>query len=307
MLRLFAGNSNKPLATSVAAALGRPLNNILCDRFPDGEIKVRILDDVRGADVFVIQSTNSNDALMELLIIADALRRASANRITAVLPYFGYARQDRKHEGRVPITAKLVANLIVTSGIERLLTIDLHAMQIQGFFDIPVDHLGALPVQLEYLRSLELEKPIVMCPDIGSIKIADAVARRLGFPLAILDKRRLSDSETSVSNVIGEIEGHDVIIVDDMISTAGSMASAVKTVLARGAKKVRALASHAVLCGDAYNRLETAGLTELAFTDTVPMKKTFQTLPTRILPVSGMLAEAIRRIHNNQSVSTLFV
>src|SRR5258708_23899379 len=217
-MRIFSGNANRPLAQAIADATGSRLGEMTCDRFPDGEVKVHIHEDVRGADVFVVQPTTTNDFLMELLIIADALRRASAARITAVVPYFGYARQDRKHEGRVPITAKLVANIMTTAGIHRLLTIDLHAQQIQGFFDLPVDHLTAMPVQLEYLRGLGLHDPVVVSPDTGSIKLADKVAKALGAKLAIIDKRRLGDTKTEVANVIGEIGNRDVIIIDDMIT-----------------------------------------------------------------------------------------
>jgi len=288
---------------------------MMCGRFPDGEVKVQIEEDVRGADCYVVQSTHSNDFLMELLVIVDALRRASARRITAVVPYFGYARQDRKHSGRVPITAKLVANLMTTAGITRLVTIDLHAMQIQGFFDIPVDHLQALPVrpgeklpvQLGYLQSLQLEDTVVVSPDTGSIKIADGLARRMGAGLAIIDKRRTGDSQTEVANVIGEIGGRDVIIIDDMITTAGSMTNAVKTAASRGAKRIVPVTSHAVLCGDAFDRLAGCDIHELVCTDTIPLKRRFAELPITVLSMAGLLGEAINRIHHNQSVSALFV
>jgi ribose-phosphate pyrophosphokinase len=306
-MRIFAGNSNPALAQKIASALDCALGELTCDRFPDGEIKVQVHEDVRGADVYVVQTTNTNDALMELLIIADALRRASAWRITAVIPYFGYARQDRKHEGRVPITAKLVANLIATAGIERVLTVDLHAMQIQGFFDIPVDHLQALPVQLEFIRGLDLHDPVVVSPDTGSIKIADKMARHLGAGLAIIDKRRLGDSSTIVANVIGSINGHDVIIVDDMITTAGSITAAISTARERGARQVLPMATHGVLCGDAYDRLRRIGLDRLIITDTHPLREGYRDLPITVLSVANLLAEAIRRIHTNLSVSSLFV
>ena len=306
-MRLFSGNANRPLALAIAEAVGTPLGEMTCGRFPDGEVKVQIQEDVRGCDVFVIQPTTSNDYLMELLVIADALRRASAMRITAVVPYFGYARQDRKHEGRVPITAKLVANLITTAGINRLVTVDLHAQQIQGFFDVPVDHLTALPVLLAYLQSLQLADPVVVSPDTGSIKLADRVARRLGAKLAIIDKRRTGDSKTEVANVIGEIGERDAIIVDDMITTAGSITNAIRTARQYGARRVIPVATHGVLCGEAFERLSEVGLDELVVTDTIPLKRRYAELPIRVLSVAPLLGEGIRRIHTNQSVSSLFV
>jgi ribose-phosphate pyrophosphokinase len=306
-MRIFSGNANRPLAQAIADAVGSRLGEMTCDRFPDGEIKVQIQEDVRGADVFVVQPTTTNDFLMELLIIADALRRASAKRITAVVPYFGYARQDRKHDGRVPITAKLVANIMTTSGIQRLLTLDLHAQQIQGFFDVPVDHLTALPVQLEYLSSLNLGDTVVVSPDTGSIKLADRVAKALRAKLAIIDKRRLGDSKTEVANVIGDIGDRNVIIIDDMITTAGSMTNAIKTARTHGAKRVIPVTTHAVLCGDAFERLSQVQLDELVITDSIPLKRRFADLPIKVLCVAPLLGEAIKRIHTNQSVSSLFV
>ncbi|MBA3698925.1 MAG: ribose-phosphate pyrophosphokinase [Planctomycetes bacterium] len=306
-MRIFSGNANRPLAQAIADAVGVRLGELNCNRFPDGEVKVQIMEDVRGADVFVVQPTTTNDFLMELLVITDALRRASASRITAVVPYFGYARQDRKHEGRVPITAKLVANLMVTAGIHRVLTVDLHAQQIQGFFDVPVDHLMARPVQLEYLMSLKLTDPVVLSPDTGSIKLADRVAKALGVPLAIIDKRRTGDSQTEVANVIGEIGAREAIIIDDMITTAGSMTNAIKTARQFGAKRVIPVCTHAVLCGDAYERLSGVGLDELVITDTIPLKRRFADLPVKVLSLAPLLGAAIKNIHTNQSVSSLFV
>lgn len=306
-MRIFSGNANRPLAQAIADAIGVRLGEMNCNRFPDGEVKVQVMEDVRGADVFVVQPTTTNDFLMELLVITDALRRASAARITAVVPYFGYARQDRKHEGRVPITAKLVANLMVTAGIQRVLTVDLHAQQIQGFFDVPVDHLLARPVQLEYLTSLKLTDPVVVSPDTGSIKLADRVAKTLGVPLAIIDKRRTGDSQTEVANVIGEIGAREAIIVDDMITTAGSMTNAIKTARQFGAKRVIPVCTHAVLCGDAYERLSSVGLDELVITDTIPLKRRFADLPVKVLSLAPLLGAAIKNIHTNQSVSSLFV
>jgi ribose-phosphate pyrophosphokinase len=305
-LRIFSGNGNRPLASAVAARLGTRLGEMTCARFPDGEVKTQIHEDVRGSDVFVVQSTTSNDFLMELLVIADALRRASAARITAVVPYFGYARQDRKHEGRVPITAKLVANIMVTAGIQRLLTVDLHAQQIQGFFDVPVDHLTALPVQIAYLKGLNLHNPVILSPDTGSIKLADRVSRAVGARLAIIDKRRTADNKTEVANVIGDIGDSDVVIVDDMITTAGSMTNAVRTAREKGARRVFPVTTHAVFCGEAYDRLSSADLDTLAVTDTIPLKRRYAELPITVLSLDALLGDAISRIHTNQSVSALF-
>ncbi len=306
-LRIVSGNGNRPLAQAVASRLGITLGEMTCARFPDGEVKVQVHEDMRGSDVFVVQSTTSNDFLMELLVIADALRRASAARITAVVPYFGYARQDRKHEGRVPITAKLVANIMVTAGIQRLLTVDLHAQQIQGFFDVPVDHLTALPVQIAYLKGLALENPVVLSPDTGSIKLADRVARALGGGLAIIDKRRTGDSKTEVANIIGDIGDSDVVIVDDMVTTAGSMSNAVRVARDHGARRVFPVVTHAVLCGEAFDRLSSVDLDSFAVTDTIPLKRRYAAeLPITVLSMDALLGDAIARIHTNQSVSALF-
>ncbi|MEK7414512.1 MAG: ribose-phosphate pyrophosphokinase [Planctomycetota bacterium] len=305
-MRIFSGNANRPLAEAIASATGCKLGEMTCGRFPDGEVKVQIQEDVRGADVFIVQPTSSNDFLMELLVIADCMRRASAKRITAVIPYFGYARQDRKHEGRVPITAKLVANLITTAGIDRVLTIDLHAEQLQGFFDIPVDHLTARPVQIDYLRSLKLVDPVVASPDTGSIKLAEKIAKAVGARLAIIHKRRISDTNTEVANVIGEIGARPVIIVDDMITTAGSMTNAIRVARQFGATRVIPVVTHGVLCGDAFDRLSEAKLDELVITDTIPLKRRFADLPITALSVANLLGQAMKNIHTNQSVSALF-
>lgn len=304
-MRIFAGNSNRQLAEAIAQSLDTRLGEMVCARFPDGEVKVQVQEDVRGSDVFIVQSTHTNEFLMELLVIVDAMRRSSARRITAVMPYFGYARQDRKDQGRVPITAKLVGNLLVTAGVQRVLTIDLHAPQIQGFFDIPVDHLSAMPVLLDYLHDKQLANPVVLSPDTGSIKLADRVANSIGGGLAIIDKRRTGDSSTSVANVIGEIEDCDVIIADDMISTAGSMTNAVKVARDRGARTVIPMASHGLLCGNAFDRLSSSDLSELVLSDTVPLKRRFAELPVTVLSVANLLGEAIHRIHTNKSVSSL--
>jgi ribose-phosphate pyrophosphokinase len=306
-MRIFSGNSNRPLAQAIAEGVGQRIGELTCARFPDGEVKVQIHEDVRGKDCFVVQSTHSNEFLMELLVIVDALRRASAHRITAVVPYFGYARQDRKHEGRVPITAKLVANIMATAGIQRLLTVDLHAQQIQGFFDVPVDHLTAMPVQLDWIESLKLENPVVVSPDTGSIKLADRLARKLKAKLAIIDKRRTADNKTEVANVIGEISGQDVVIIDDMITTAGSMTNAIRVARDHGAKRVFPIVTHAVLCGEAFDRLSEVRLDALAVCDTIPLKRRYAELPITVISVADLLGKAIKNIHTNQSVSSLFV
>ncbi|NUN48612.1 MAG: ribose-phosphate pyrophosphokinase [Candidatus Brocadiae bacterium] len=307
--QIFTGNSNRRLAERIAKYLELEMSNAEVSRFPDGEIDVKIGDDVRGADVFLVQPTSPpvNENLMELLIMIDALRRASAERITAVIPYFGYARQDRKAEGRVPISAKLCANLITRAGADRVMTMDLHAAQIQGFFDIPVDHLYAAPVLIDYVRKKELQKPCVLCCDVGGAKMARAYAKRLGgAPLAIIDKRRTGPSETEVAEVIGTVEGHDVVVVDDMISTGTSIAEAARVARERGARSVRMVATHAVLCGKAMEKIEASKVEELVITDSVPI--TGKERPwIKTVTVAELLGEAIRRIHKSESVSSLFV
>jgi len=287
-----------------------PLTSAEVARFPDGETKVRILEDVRGRDVFVIQPTcpPQNENLMELLIMIDALRRASADRVTAVIPYYGYARQDRKHEGRVPITAKLVANLITTAGANRVLTMDLHATQIQGFFDIPLDHLYGTPVLAAHIRGRMTTDVVAVAPDPGSIKLANAFAKRLGAGLALVEKRRISDSEVVAGNVVGDIEGKNVVIVDDMISTGGSMAEAIKMAKKFGANKVIAAATHAVFLDGTIERLAAASPDELVVTDTIPLRgdPARAGLTFEVLTVAPLLGEAIKRIHFNESVSSLF-
>lgn len=308
---VFSGRSNLRLAEQVANYLGIALGRVQLDHFPDGEIGLKLFEDVRGRDTFVIQSTCTpgNDHLMELLIYVDCLRRASANRITAVLPYFGYARQDRKDEGRVPITAKLVANLLTVAGVNRVLTIDLHAAQIQGFFDIPVDNLSARPVITAFFETLPMESLVVVSPDIGNAKQARVYAELLGGELAIIDKRRISGSEAITYNIIGDVKDKTVLMVDDMIATAGTIAQATKLVRERGAKRVIISATHGVLCGPAIERLNTARIDHLAITDTIPLsEESRQQLPNlSVLTVSELLGEAIRRIHRNESVSRLFM
>jgi len=308
-LQVFTGNANPELARHIVEYLGIPLGDAYIGKFPDGEIDVKINDDVRGSDVFVVQTTCTpvNESLMELLIMIDTLRRASARRITAVMPYYGYARKDRKDEGRVPITAKLVANLLVTAGVHRVISVDLHASQIQGFFDIPVDHLYATPVFFRYLRELEIPDMIIVAPDAGSIKMNRAYAREFKTEYAIVDKRRLGPNLAAVYNVIGDVQGRNVVIVDDMIATGGSIAEACKIVKERGAKKVYVCATHAVLAGDALRRLDDSPIEKVAVTDTIPLgDKKSRHDRVRVLSIAPLLAEAIRRIHRNESVSYLF-
>lgn len=307
-LKIFPGSAHPDLADAICQYVGVEPCKIESGRFPDGETRVRILADIRGDDCFVVQPTCRpvNENLMELLIIIDALKRASAGRITAVIPYYGYARQDRKHEGRVPITAKLVANLLITAGVDRVLAMDLHASQIQGFFDIPVDHIPAEPILLERIMRLKLERPVVMSPDPGSIKLADSMARKLKGEMALVDKRRISDLEVQHDYVVGEVKGRDVIVLDDMITTGGSIAQAMKAAWERGAKSVFAVATHAIFAGPVIERLTAAKPNEIIVTDTVPVdEKMMGKLPLAVLTVSPLLGEVIKRIYYNQSVSAV--
>jgi len=308
-LLIFSGNSNKRLASELCRYLGVKVGEASVDTFSDGEIRVKINQNARGHDVFVVQSTScpSNDHLVELLIMIDALRRASAQRITAVLPYFGYARQDRKDQPRVPITAKLVANLLTTAGADRVLTIDLHAGQIQGFFDIPLDHLFAANILAEYIKSLELGRDIVIVtPDVGGIKTARAYAKRLKCSLAIVDKRRVNDKEAEVMHILGNVKGKHAVIIDDMAATAGSLVEAVEAIKKEGARDVYAAVTHAVLCGPAIERLKKSALKELVVTNTIPIEKDKMLDKIKVLSVAPLLGEAIKRIHNEESISVLF-
>ncbi len=311
-LRVFSGRANPELSQKICEYLGLPLGRVQLDSFPDGEISLKLIEDVRGRDAFVVQPTCQpcNEHLMELLIFIDALKRASAKRITAVIPYFGYARQDRKDEGRVPITAKLVANLLTIAGTDRVLTLDLHAAQIQGFFDIPVDNLSAEPVLTAYLTSLELGPMTLVSPDISNAKQARVYADRLGgLGLAIIDKRRTSGSETTVHGIVGDVKDKAVLMVDDMIATAGTVVQACELVREHGARKVIVAATHGVLCGPAIDRLANAPIDHFAVTDTIPLSaEARQRIPNlTVLTVSELLGEAIRRIHRNESVSSLFM
>ena len=308
-LKLFCGTGNPALAKEIAATLDVKLGKASVSRFPDSEAHIKVDEDVRGSDVFIVQPTSppGDKNLMELLIFIDCLRRASAARITAVLPYFGYARQDRKDEGRTPITAKLVANLITQAGADRLLTLDLHAPQIQGFFDIPVDHLTGVPVLSEYfVQQNGLDNVVVVSPDVGSIKIARVFAERLGATLAIVDKRRISADQAEVANVIGDVQGKTAILTDDMISTAGTLTEAAKIAKERGADRVYASAIHAVFCGQVRERLEGSPIDEVVVLDTVPVTLKVQRPRITVLSCAPLLGEAIKRIHFNQSVSSMF-
>lgn len=310
-LRVFSGRSNPALAERISRYLGLPLGRAHLDRFPDGEVALKLFEDVRGRDAFVIQSTcfPGSENLMELLVFTDCLRRASANRVTAVIPYFGFARQDRKDEGRVPITAKLVANLLTVAGANRVLTLELHAAQIQGFFDIPVDHLSAEPVITAYFNSLDLGPVTLVSPDIGNAKRARVYAERLGGELAIIDKRRVSGSQAISYSIIGDVKGRTVLMVDDIIATAGTVVQAAQLVREHGARRVIVAATHAVLCGPAVERLASAPIDHLAVTDTIPLTEDARRRLTNVtvLTVSELLGEAIRRIHRNESVSSLFI
>ena len=306
--KIFACNSNPELAKKIADIMGKPVGQAVVTKFSDGEISVNILESVRGQDVYVIQSTNNpvNDNLMELLIMIDALKRASAGRINAVIPYYGYARQDRKAKARDPITAKLVADLIVAAGADRVLTMDLHANQIQGYFNIPVDHLLGMPILAKYLNEEQMEDLVVVSPDHGSVTRARNLAQMLNCPIAIIDKRRPEPNKSEIMNIIGNIEGKNCIIIDDMIDTAGTICNAANAIKALGAKSVRAAATHAILSGPAVERLEASAIEELVLLDTVPLPEEKKLEKMTFLSVAPLFAEAMSRIFNNGSVSDLF-
>ncbi len=310
-LKVFSGRANLPLAEKIARHLNDSLGKVTLGNFPDGEISMRIDEDVRGRDVYVVQPTCPpvNENLMELLVMLDCLKRASAARISAVIPYYGYARQDRKDQGRVPITAKLVADLISVGGANRVITLDLHAAQIQGFFDVPVDHLHALPVIIEWVKSLGIPSRdlVVLSPDEGSVKKALIYQKKLGGSISIVDKRRSSAVDTQQANLIGaSLEGKSVVIFDDMISTAGSIVGAAQVARKAGAKEVYACATHGVLCGPAIEKLRESGIKQVVVTDSIPLLPSKHLPNLTVLSVSKLLAEAIRRIHTNESVSKLF-
>ena len=306
-LKLLSGSGNRALAESISEHLGIEMTRVSLGRFADGEISVRIDENIRGNDVFIVQPTNPPaENILELLLLIDAARRASAARITCVMPYYGYARQDRKDQPRVPIGAKLMANMIVTAGADRVLGVDFHQHQLQGFFDIPVDHLYAMPVFVNHYRRKHLQDPVVVAPDVGSAKMARGFAKRLNATLAIIDKRRPAANVSEVVNVVGEVEGQDCILVDDMIDTAGTVAEAAKALKELGARDIYCCATHALFSGPAPRRLREAPITEVAVTDTVaiPQDRCFPSL--YVLSVGELLSKAIRFTHSEQSVSSLF-
>ncbi len=311
-MTVFSGNANPQIARLISQHLGLPLGQATVGKFSDGEINVALKENVRGKDVFFIQPTcaPTNDHLMELMVMVDALKRSSAERITAVIPYFGYSRQDRRpRSARVPISAKVVANMITGSGVDRVLTIDLHADQIQGFFDIPVDNIYATPILLNDLLSLELDNLMVVSPDIGGVLRARAMAKRVpDATLAIIDKRRPKANEAEVMNIIGdEIEGKNCVLVDDMVDTAGTLGKAASALKEHGAASVRAYCTHAVLSGNALQNIEESGLDELVVTDTIPLKEAMVASDrVRVVSIAGLLAETMRRIHVEESISSLF-
>ena len=308
-LRIFTGNSNIELVEKISKELNSPIGKSVVRNFSDGEINVEIDESVRGMDVFVIQSVCApvNNNLMELLILIDALKRASARRITAVLPYYGYARQDRKVSPRAPISAKLVADLITTAGASRILTVDLHAGQIQGFFNIPVDHLFAAPVVLDYLKKIKNDV-VVVSPDAGGVERARAYAKRLNTSLAIIDKRRESPNVSQVMNIIGDVTGMSAVLVDDLVDTGGTLVRAAYALMEKGAKAVYACCTHPVLSGQAVEVLMESPIEEMIVTDTIPLREEAKDCPKiKVLSISSLLAEAIRRIYEDESVSDLFV
>ncbi len=309
-VRIFAGNSNPELAREICAYLGVPLGNARVSRFSDGETRVEIEESVRGADVYVVQSTCTpvNDHLMELLIMLDALKRASAGSISAVMPYFGYARQDRKAAPRAPISARLVTDLVAAAGAERLITMELHAGQIQGFFNGPVDHLYCSPVMLEHVRNLDLDNLVIVSPDAGGVERARAYAKRLGASLAILDKRREQANVAEVMHLIGDVEGRDAVIIDDMIDTAGTLVQGARALTEFGAGRVFCVSTHAVLSGPAIGRINESVLEQVIVSNTIPLTAAGRACPKiKQLSVADLFGEAIKRIHDFDSVSSLFV
>ena len=306
-LMVLSGRANQPLAERVARLVGCELGEVTIKNFADGEIFVRIDDNVRGRDLFIIQSTcPPSDNILELLLMLDAAKRASAARVTAVIPYFGYARQDRKDQPRVAIGAKLMANMVVKAGADRVLSIDFHQHQLQGFFDIPVDHLYAAPVFTRYFREKQLNNLVVVSPDVGSAKMARGFAKRLGATIGIIDKRRPAANVSEVMNVIGEVEGKDCLLSDDMIDTAGTMAQAARALKERGARDVYACATHALLSGPAVERLRDAPFKEIVVTDTIPVPEDKTWPQLTVLSTDELLAKAVRYTHVNESVSSLF-
>ena len=306
--KIFTGNSNPAFAEEIAEIMGKPLGKATVTKFSDGEISVNIWESVRGLDIYIVQATSNpvNDNLMELLIMIDAMKRASAGRINAIIPYYGYARQDRKAKARDPITAKLVANLIVAAGADRVLTMDLHANQIQGYFDIPVDHLLGMPILAKYFQDMHLEDPVVVSPDHGSVTRARNMAQYLNCPIAIIDKRRPEPNKSEIMNIIGNIENKNCIIVDDMIDTAGTICNAANAIKELGAKSVRAAATHPILSGPAVEMIEASAIEELILLNTVPLPEEKRLLKMTTLSAAPLFAEAMTRVFTNGSISVLF-
>ena len=307
-VKVFTGNANRDLVKKICSELDIQLGNCEVTHFSDGEINVNIGETVRGCDVYIIQPTNSpvNDNLMELLILIDAVKRASAGRINAVIPYYGYARQDRKTKAREPITAKLVANLITTAGADRVVSMDLHAGQIQGYFDIPVDHLSSIPLLANYFKNIVDEDTVIVSPDLGGVTRARTFANILDLPIAIIEKRRPKANVSEVMNVIGEIEGRNVILVDDIIDTAGTIVKAASVLKSFGAKKVYGCATHGVLSGPALDRIHNSELEKFVITDTIPLSDEAKIDKIEVVSVAPLFAEAIKRINSNESVSIIF-
>jgi ribose-phosphate pyrophosphokinase len=302
---IFGGRSNPALAQKIAEAYGTTLGEVTIRDFADGEIYVRYEESIRGADLFIIQSTHPRaDNWMELLLLIDAAKRASAERVTAVIPYFGYARQERKDQPRVSIASKLMANMLTTAGVDRILTMELHAAQIQGFFDVPVDHLYGSDVVIDHVRQFDLDDFMVVAPDVGAIKMARAYAKRLGVNLAVIDKRRPTQNESRVMNIIGDVDGKNVIIIDDIVDTAGTLTRAAQALKEEGALTIMAACTHALLSGPAYDRIEASPIERLIISDTIPLKRPSDDI--EVVSVAGHFAKAIRHIYTDRSVSTLF-
>ncbi len=304
-LAIFSGTSNPALARAIAKEYGANLGNVNIKRFSDGELYVKYEQSIRGEDIFIVQPTPPpGDNIIELLLLLDAAKRASVSRVTAVIPYFGYARQDRKDRPRVSIGSKLMANLLVEAGADRILTMDLHAAQIQGFFDIPLDHLYASRVFIDYLSQNPIENLVVVAPDVGSLKMSRSYAKKLGASLAFIDKRRPKPNESEIMNIIGEVEGKNVLIVDDLIDTAGTLTNAASAMKERGALNIVAMCSHPILSGPAFQRIEDSPIDELLVTDTIPLSQPSHKI--KVLSVANIFADAIKRIHTNKTISSLF-
>ena len=305
-LKLFSGTNSRYLAEKIADAYGKPLGNVSISRFSDGEIHVSFDESIRGYDVYIIQSTFPNsDNLMELMLMVDAARRASAAQVAAIIPYYGYARQDRKDKPRVPIAAKLVANILSAAGVDRLMTCDLHAGQIQGFFDFPVDHLDGAAIFIPYLQNIKSDNLIIASPDVGGVKRAREFAKHLKAEFVVCDKHRVRANEIASMQLIGNVEGADVVLIDDLIDTGGTITRAAQVIMENGAKSVRAVCTHPILSGNAYENIENSVLTEMLVTDTIPLRK--ETSKIKVITVADLFAKAIRKIQDNESISSLFI